>query len=444
MIDRYMMYSVNEVEHSAFESKSNNEVYWSFRGRSRREHCHNLLTYPAVMVPQMQGELIDELLQRDDNITTIYDPFVGSGTVLIESMMRGKRFVGTDINPLSILCCEVKSDPFYEKALKNKIEDLFYRLSYTLTPLENLNFKGIDKWFLKEVQRRLNIIRQCIMEEPSKWARRFFWLALAETVRKYSNSRPTTFKLHVKAEADQIMEGSPIDFFKDKVSKNFDLKRELYEQVARKGYSVAGRTLNPAKVFSADTRNFQLKEKADLIVTSPPYGDNQTTVTYGQYSYLPLKWIDLTDLKETINQNLLDTQTGIDTASLGGSLKEWNLRVEELVLVSPSFENAFNSIKLKGKGGERKLVAFIWDLYIAYRAMSDNLRKNGHIMITLGNRQISKVEVPLEKISKDLLTSIGFHSINDLKRRIHNKRMAARNNHSETMSQETVLIMVKR
>ena len=31
----------------------------------------------------------------------------------------------------------------------------------------------------------------------------------------------------------------------------------------------------------------------DLIVTSPPYGDNNTTVPYGQYSYLPLQWIDL-------------------------------------------------------------------------------------------------------------------------------------------------------
>lgn len=32
--------------------------YWSFRGKAVREHAHAYLQYPAMMVPQMQGELI--------------------------------------------------------------------------------------------------------------------------------------------------------------------------------------------------------------------------------------------------------------------------------------------------------------------------------------------------------------------------------------------------
>ena len=32
-------------------------------------------------------------------------------------------------------------------------------------------------------------------------------------------------------------------------------------------------------------------DSVDLICTSPPYGDNHTTVTYGQFSILPLLWI---------------------------------------------------------------------------------------------------------------------------------------------------------
>ena len=437
------MQLTNQIGQSVFESAVGSEFYWSFKGRSKREHCHKLLTYPAVMVPQMQGELIDELLRLDENISTIYDPFVGSGTVLVESMLRGKQFIGTDINPLSILCCEVKSDPFYEPSLKNKIDDLFYRLSYTTTPPAKLAFSGIDKWYLKEAQKLLNIIRSCIQEEPSKWARRFFWLALAETANKFSNSRPTTFKLHIKAEEDLVLDGNPLTFFKEKVEANFNLKKSLHEQMSVKNLVKSGRLLNKVKVRASDTRFFKLRQKADLIVTSPPYGDNQTTVTYGQYSYLPLKWIDLDDLKEKVNDKLLDTQSGIDSASLGGQLKNWESRVVDLCALSTSFEETFEAIKSKEKRGERKLTGFIWDLYVAYRSMSENLRINGYVMITLGNRQISKVEVPLEKISKELLDSIGFQTINDLKRKILNKRMASRNNHSETMSCETVLIMKK-
>lgn len=70
-----------------------NEDYWSFKGRSRREHCHGLVQYPAMMVPEMQGELIDAVLDVDKNVKRIFDPFVGSGTTMGEAMCRGLDFL---------------------------------------------------------------------------------------------------------------------------------------------------------------------------------------------------------------------------------------------------------------------------------------------------------------------------------------------------------------
>lgn len=79
------------------------DTYWSFKGRSTRQHFHALIQYPAMMVPEMQGELIDAIQSVDQNVNTVFDPFVGSGTTLGESMIRGLDFVGHDINPLAIL-----------------------------------------------------------------------------------------------------------------------------------------------------------------------------------------------------------------------------------------------------------------------------------------------------------------------------------------------------
>ncbi len=42
--------------------------------------------------------------------------------------------------------------------------------------------------------------------------------------------------------------------------------------------------LGKIKEFGDDT--------IDISITSPPYGDNATTVTYGQFSILSLFWID--------------------------------------------------------------------------------------------------------------------------------------------------------
>ena len=38
----------------------------------------------------------------------------------------------------------------------------------------------------------------------------------------------------------------------------------------------------------------------DLLVTSPPYGDNRTTVPYGQHAFLPLQWVELSDIGKDI------------------------------------------------------------------------------------------------------------------------------------------------
>ncbi len=108
-----------ELSRNSFESdleiltkldsmKLKDDQYWSFRGRSKRSHCHAIIQYPAMMVPEMQGELIDIIRENNHGISSIFDPFVGSGTTLGEALLRGLDFCGRDINPLAILACEVK------------------------------------------------------------------------------------------------------------------------------------------------------------------------------------------------------------------------------------------------------------------------------------------------------------------------------------------------
>lgn len=46
-----------------------------------------------------------------------------------------------------------------------------------------VNFTGIDKWFLPNVQIELSTIYLAIKAEPLKGARKIFWLALSNTVR---------------------------------------------------------------------------------------------------------------------------------------------------------------------------------------------------------------------------------------------------------------------
>ncbi|ELL0575472.1 MULTISPECIES: DNA methyltransferase [Vibrio] len=420
------------------------EAYWSFKGRSKRHHCHGLLQYPAMMVPEMQGELIDAVLSEDRNVKRLFDPFVGSGTTLGEAMCRGLDFLGIDINPLAILACEVKSGPLYIKRLNEKTDELLVKIKNDHSTVIAVKFDGINKWFLDDVQRELSAIYRAIKSEPSKWARKVFWLAMASTVRAVCNSRSSTYKLHIKSDKQMESIASPIEVFEKKIRKNIEGMAEQKKVLNENKVLRTSVSISDVVIKNIDTAG-ELKglELCDLLVSSPPYGDNQTTVTYGQFSYLPLKWLDLNDIDNLTQTGLLAHQSAIDSMSLGGSRKDSKDKYDVIKERSLSLVDCVDKIKKVNHNNIKKLIAFVFDLDKAIINSLGFLRKDAYMIWTLGNRRISNIEVPLDNIMRELLEFHGCHFVHKLEREIPSKRMAKRNKIASTMGKESILIMRK-
>ena len=166
--------------------------YWSFQGSATREHAHAFIQYPAMMVPQMQAKLISVIRQAAPWIRSVYDPYLGSGTIMTESMLQGLDFEGDDINPLAVLICQAKSGPFFPEIFEDESQQLIQAIHGDSGSTIDINFINRDKWFRNDVAQALSKIRRAIQRESSTWCRRLFWLALAETVRLTSNSRTST------------------------------------------------------------------------------------------------------------------------------------------------------------------------------------------------------------------------------------------------------------
>ncbi|MED5325324.1 MAG: site-specific DNA-methyltransferase [Pseudomonadota bacterium] len=418
------------------------EAYWSFKGRSKRHHCHGLFQYPAMMIPEMQGELLDAVLVGDRNIRRVLDPFVGSGTTLGEAMCRGLDFLGIDINPLAILACEVKCGPLYIAKLKEKAEHLLSLIKSDDSCEVAIQFDGIDKWFIKDAQIQLSAIHRAIKMEPSKWARKVFWLSLSSTVRNVCNSRSSTYKLHVKPE-EQIEATPPaIIEFEKKLLKNIENIADQKKILERNSVLKMATSVSDVVIKNADTASrIRSSSQCDILVSSPPYGDNQTTVTYGQFSYLPLMWIDISDIDNLTQKGLLAHQSAIDSMSLGGSKKDSKVKFEEVKSRSVSFVDCVYKIEAVNPENIKKLISFIYDLDRALSNSLNLLKKNAYMIWTLGNRRISDIEVPLDSIMRELLESRGCQFIHKLEREIPSKRMATRNQIASTMGQESILIM---
>jgi hypothetical protein len=430
------------------------EEFWSFRGKAEREHAHVYFQYPAMMVPKMQGQLIADVKRVVSHIEHIFDPFVGSGTTMTEAMMQGLSFTGQDINPLAILICRAKVGPFHESLLQERLQTVINLARTDHNSSLDIDFSGIDKWFTRRIALELAKIRRAIMEEEELWCRRFCWVALAETVRLTSNSRTSTFKLHIRESEDierrdQYL--SPVDIFEDTAKRN--LKNFCHQKgfLEEKGFLEASEYKKAVNIRLKDsTKGSNHRERYDLLVTSPPYGDNLTTVPYGQHSFLPLQWINLDDIDEAVNKEWLKTTQEIDRRSLGGVKEKSQEIIEELGQLSVSFKETVLALKKITESEEdapansiERITTFYRDLNNCIDPILLTLKPNSYMIWTVGNRRVAGISIPIDQILIELLQLRGAQLVTKIQRRIPTKRMALRNSTASTMGAETILIMKK-
>ena len=423
------------------------EDYWTFRRRAARRQAHGLTQYPAMMVPAMQAELIRAVADADGGVARVFDPFTGSGTTLVECMRLGLNFAGQDVNPLAVLLCRTKAGPFHTTKLANAVEQVVRRAGTDRGKNVESDFPGLEKWFCPAVIAELSRIRRAIRKVDHTWCRRVLWTGLAETVRLTSNSRTSTFKLHIR-DADELRsrEVHPLATFAAIASTMTDRLKQEATALRASGYlSRNGSYRGDISIRLGDSTEVipPARFRYDLLVTSPPYGDNTSTVPYGQYSYLPLQWIDLHDIDKKADVRYLSSTCEIDTRSLGGSKRNALQDVQKLLPRSSSLQQALRRLNGFPSDRAKRVAAFCRDLDASLTAALSALRPSAYMIWTIGNRRVGGHPVPTDAILQELLAARGVHLVTRIERTIPNKRMATRNAIAKTMRHEAILVFRK-
>lgn len=381
---------------------SYSDDFWDF---ANYRNSNAFVHYPAVMVAPMQACLLKEIITLDSSVREILDPFCGSGTALVEGRNLNLNVKGFDINPLAVLLTRVQLEGVSESKIVRSIDLLFSQISLLIGNVKPYSFKNINKWFNQDVIVSLSVIRESIRLEKDDRIRRFFWCCFAETVRKFCNSRTSTFKLHVKP-IEQIEKtvDSSISFFKNHVLNSY--RKLIYEPS------------NEISVLSGDSKKLLdciPDESIDLIYTSPPYGDNQSTVTYGQYSILPLLWIDDEDLM-IWDKKIFDNFSVIDSSSLGGRIN-FSEKTEE------KYSPFVGQISKKK---QKKVFSFLEDYEIVFNLMSKKIKRDKLLVLTLGNRRVDNIQIPFDRINDTLAEENGLMLDSTITRNIFCKRIPAK------------------
>src|SRR3989344_1696747 len=112
-----------ENQYITMEKEQEGFIDWDFRKVDTKQFTHGIHTYPAMMIPQIARRLI---YLYGKNATTLLDPFMGSGTSLVEASLTSniKEAYGFDLNPLAFLISKVKTTPLNVESIDRELSKI--------------------------------------------------------------------------------------------------------------------------------------------------------------------------------------------------------------------------------------------------------------------------------------------------------------------------------
>ena len=243
---------------------------------------HGFHTYPARMHWATAARVIEGLSPRAGHVV---DPFCGSGTVLIEARVAGRASTGIDLNPLAIRLSKLKSEPMPRAMLEElallgsdlraRSEERVQARDPVRAKLPREELAWYDTHVLKEMAGLLEEIEQV---EHGR-LREACLLVFSSLVVKFSRQRSDTSERAVER---RLRKGLVSEFFERKTY-------ELCERLAALEAEVRGPR---PRIVEGDARDVgqMVPARADLILTSPPYGGTYDYVAHHQRRFA---WLGL-------------------------------------------------------------------------------------------------------------------------------------------------------
>ncbi len=408
--------------------------YWDFVSADTKEWTHGYHSYPAMMIPQIARSFIQVIKRNRPGIGTLFDPFMGSGTSLVEGLLAGLSVSGSDLNPLSRLLAFTKTTAWDPDVLQYWMDAVASHVSaLTVSEADWPTFDHLTFWFKPVVIADLSRLKRSIATVVPAPVQPFFWVAFSDTVRWVSNSRNTEFKLY-RLDAPRLAQWNPdvLAAFRRVMARNQLGNARLWRR----------QPLPPVSLhaFNAMDLSALPADHFDVMVTSPPYGDSRTTVAYGQFSRLSLQWLDLEDAATSPAPNRLDQ------ALLGGQAAKGPAAIPP----SPTLQAALNQISSRDAVRAVQVLAFYQDLDRTLGEIARVMRPDSYQCWVVGNRTVKKIQLLTDRIIIELGARYGLVPVTTVTRTIPNKRMPKENsptnqpgNKMATMNGEQLFILRK-
>lgn len=423
---------------------------------------HNIHSYPGRLFPYIPIFFLSTNKFCPAN-GKVLDPFSGSGTVLLESIVNPyfkRDAYGVEINPLGRLISKVKTTPIDPKELDRKVNYLYKLIGKTRQnnklKVSIPEFKNIDLWFSKSSKNGLGRIKACIELLEDNDCKDFLWVCFTKLVRnvsradpnipppvllkveKYENSyRYERLKALVKRNENPNID----EIFKGIITENSDRVKHLWEIKELKEKQVK------AEIVWNDSRNIKrgrytfkgiidkrnargIRDSISMIITSPPYLSAQK---YVRSTKLELLWLGIASENEL---NELNKQTiGTEGVSLKNEKQEIGIAIIDNLLT-----------KLGKISKERMLITYEYFMNMrqVFTQCYDVLKSNGFMVLVIGNNAVSNLTVNTAHLLTELAKKSGFRVVIVLRDEIKCRGMITKRHDTGGLIKDEFIIVLKK
>jgi len=366
----------NVKSNSVFEINSTNVNYFS----------HGFFKYPCKFIPQIPRWAIQQYSKPGD---IVLDPFAGSGTTLVESVLNKRMGLGIDFDKFSQLLCKVKTTK-YDKNLINKIKT--ESNNFKVLAKENRKFMpdlhNLSHWFpTQNISKLSSLLGEIEQYSSDKKCYNFFLVCFAASIRKCSFADDVSPKPYISTRIKK----TPLDvkevFLKN--VKSYLKNLEQFESVE----------LGKSNIISNDAREIKNRKfdgKVQLAVTSPPY--------INAFDYVRSLRLENAWLGYYGDKNILDIkQKQIGTETI---YKKDYFEIESTGI--KKFDKITDKIFKIDKKRAHIVQKFFFDMSKNMLEIKRLLKNNGHYVIVVGNSTIRGIDVPTNELLLEIAKINGF------------------------------------
>ena len=359
---------------------------------------HGIHRYPAKFIPQIPRFCLDTYSKPGDEVL---DPFMGSGTTLLESYIMQRDSYGIDIHPLARLIAKVKITPIDPEHLSSLSKQLLSRIRSDESDNSDWipDIPNRDHWFRDDVLCDLATIKKHVWRMRKGDHQDFFKICFSSIIRKMSNSDADSLIPEVTAFRKKLDEQGRTSF--DSISKfENTVSNKLIDSEAlwRISQELKGGSSRPpsVRIIGNDARDIEMDNSTiDLAITSPPYA---SAVHYVSVHKLEMYWLDLLDDLAKLDGRVVGT-----SRAYVREYRPWEPRTR-----LPELRKLLGELMEKEKKSAYIVYKYFDDMRRNFIEVNRVLKRNGRYCMVVGENTFRKVRIPTYSILARIAVECGF------------------------------------